>query len=142
MWDEPSAWEEIQGPAPVIQALTLHPYQEKLVRGCRNALRSQRRVIAYLPTAGGKTMVAMGIVKMAREKGKRVAFVCNRVQLIQQTSEKFSAYGIKHGIIQGSNTRDHNADVVVASIQTLDRRGMDNRRRSRLYHRCDGRSFK
>ena len=87
---------------------TLHPYQEKLVTGCRNAIASgQKRVIAYLPTAGGKTVVAMGIIKSALDKGKRVAFVCNRVQLIQQTSAQFNTYGISHGIIQGANTRNH-----------------------------------
>ena len=127
MFDELAAWEELQGPAPVVKTFTLHPYQEKLVSGCRTALGSgQKRIIAYLPTGGGKTIVAMGIVKMAQEKGKRVAFVCNRVQLIQQTSENFTTYGIKHGIIQGANTRDHRADVVVASIQTIAKRGMDD----------------
>jgi len=119
-------WEELQG-YPEPKSFTMHPYQEKLVRGCRNAIANgQKRVIAYLPTAGGKTVVAMGIVKNALEKGKRIAFVCNRVQLIQQTSEKFNTYGIRHGIIQGSNTRDPRASVVVASIQTLDKRGMDD----------------
>lgn len=119
-------WRELQT-VPEPQEFTLHHYQEKLVNGCRRAIANgQKRIIAYLPTAGGKTMVAMGIVKSAREKGKRVAFVCNRVQLIQQTSEKFTAYGIQHGIIQGANTRDPHLPVVVASIQTLDKRGMDD----------------
>lgn len=119
-------WQELQAiPEPL--EFTLHPYQEKLVNGCRHAMASGlKRIVAYLPTAGGKTMVAMGIVKNAREKGKRVAFVCNRVQLIQQTSQKFTDYGIGHGVIQGANTRDPHADVVVASIQTLDKRGMDD----------------
>lgn len=126
MIDEASVWEELQC-LPATKTLSLYQYQEKLIDGCRNALRQgHKRVIAYLPTGGGKTVVAIGIVKMAQEKGKRVAFVCNRVQLIQQTSENFTTYGIKHGIIQGANTRDFRADVVVASIQTLDRRGMDD----------------
>lgn len=112
---------------PPVHSFTLHPYQDRLVTGCRTAMaRGMKRIVAYLPTAGGKTVVAIGIVKNAIEKGKRVAFVCNRVQLIQQTSEKFTTYGIRHGIIQGSNTRDPHADVVVASIQTLDKRGMDD----------------
>ena len=127
MFDELSAWEELQAPTEPIKTLNLYPYQDKFITGCRNARASvQKRLVAYLPTGGGKTVVAIGIVKMAQEKGKRVAFVCNRVQLIQQTSENFTAYGIKHGIIQGSNTRDHDADVVVASIQTLAKRGMDD----------------
>lgn len=127
MIDEASVWAELQAPTEPIKSLSLYPYQEKLIAGCRKALATgQKRVIAYLPTAGGKTVVAVGIVKMAQEKGKRVAFICNRVQLIQQTSEKFASYGIKHGIIQGANTRDHREDVVVASIQTIDRRGFDD----------------
>lgn len=125
MFDELGIWDLLQEPQPEVKTITLHPYQQKLVDGCRSEIASgKKRIIAYLPTAGGKTMVSMGIIKMSRSKGKRVAFVCNRVQLIQQTSDKFREYGIQHGVIQGSNTRDHDADVVVASIQTLNKRGM------------------
>ena len=75
MFDELSAWEELQAPTEPIKTLNLYPYQDKLITGCRNALASgQKRLVAYLPTGGGKTVVAIGIVKMAQEKGKRVAF--------------------------------------------------------------------
>lgn len=101
----------------------LRDYQEHLVAGCRNAMRTCKRLVAYLPTGGGKTAVGTAIIQMAIEKGKRVAFICNRVQLIQQTSDAFDQAGIAHGILQGANTRGLDSDVLVCSIQTIRARG-------------------
>ena len=78
--------------------MNLRPYQTKLVNGCREALKTNKRIIAYLPTGAGKTACATAIINMVREKGRRVAFVCNRLQLIEQTSEVFDAMEIPHGV--------------------------------------------
>lgn len=103
----------------------LRDYQKKLIDGCRNAMvGGQMRVVAYLPTGGGKTAVACGMIKNAVARGKKVAFVCNRNQLIRQTSRVFDEQGIPHGIIQGENTRDIWAQVLVCSIQTVAKRGL------------------
>jgi superfamily II DNA or RNA helicase len=74
------------------------------------------------PTGAGKTIIAAGIVKMAMEKGKRVVFIANRIELVKQTVESFERVGIKCGILQGMNTWNANSQVVVASIQTMIRR--------------------
>ena len=99
--------------------MKLRPYQENLVNGCRTALATARRIIAYLPTGAGKTLVSTSIIEMAMAKGKRVAFICNRLQLIEQTSAVFDSLGIEHGVLQGSNTRNTGAQVLVCSIQTI-----------------------
>ena len=104
--------------------MKLRPYQEKLVAGCRAALASgKRRIIAYLPTGAGKTAVAAAIIKMVLEKNRKVAFVCNRIQLIQQTATVFNSLGIPYGVIQGDNTCDPWASVLICSIQTVAKRG-------------------
>jgi DNA repair protein RadD len=103
----------------------LRPYQSAGVDALRSALKAGRkRVVFYLPTGGGKTRVAGEIIAMARARGKRVAFVCNRIELVGQASEAFYALGIEHGIIQADNTRAAWSDVVVCSVQTLARRGV------------------
>jgi len=76
------------------------------------------------PTGSGKTEIGMALVKGVRAKGKRVAFLCNRVHLVDQTSRRFTRSGIAHGIIQGDNTARVYENVLVASIQTVARRGL------------------
>jgi superfamily II DNA or RNA helicase len=82
------------------------------------------RVILYSPTGSGKTEIGIAFVKAARAKGKRVAFLCNRVHLVEQASRRFQRSGIGHGIIQAENTREVWSPVLVGSIQTVARRGL------------------
>lgn len=101
----------------------MRPYQVKGVDDLRQAFaEGLKRVIFKLPTGGGKTVIAQEIIKMATSKGKRVAFVCNRIELASQTSRRFYEAGINHGLMQGANSRDVYSQVMVCSIQTLSRR--------------------
>jgi superfamily II DNA or RNA helicase len=106
-------------------ALALRPYQSNAVQNLRIALAGGVvRLILCSPTGSGKTEIGMALVKGARAKGKRVAFLCNRVHLVEQTSRRFLRSGIAHGIIQGGNTARVYENVLVASIQTVARRGL------------------
>jgi superfamily II DNA or RNA helicase len=69
--------------------------------------------------------MAHDIVARAREKGKRVLFVVNRIQLVNQFSRRLAKAGIEHGIIRGTDTQDAWRPVVVGSIQSIARRGCD-----------------
>jgi superfamily II DNA or RNA helicase len=103
----------------------LRPYQALAVENLRRGLGGGvRRLMLCSPTGSGKTEIGMALVKGARAKRKRVAFLCNRVHLIRQTSKRFNRSGIRHGIIQGENTRATYEDVLVASIQTVAKRGL------------------
>lgn len=103
--------------------LILRPYQQHGLDDLRSAFaRGVKRVIFKLPTGGGKTELAKAIVNSAVSKGKRVAFVCNRIELISQTSRRFLAAGIPHGVMQGENSHSIHSQVMVCSIQTLSRR--------------------
>lgn len=105
--------------------LTLRPYQANAVQNLRIALGAGiKRQMLSSPTGSGKTEIGMALVKGARAKGKRVAFLCNRVHLVLQTSQRFMRSGIAHGIIQGANTARVYENVLVGSIQTIARRGL------------------
>jgi superfamily II DNA or RNA helicase len=105
--------------------IVLRPYQAAAVQNCRHSMAGgAQRIILCSPTGSGKTEIGMAFVKAARAKGKRVAFLCNRIHLVEQASRRFRKAGISHGIIQGSNTREAWAPVLVASIQTVARRGL------------------
>ena len=104
--------------------LKLRPYQEKAVSTLRALFASKKmRVVLYSPTGSGKTEIGMELIRLALAKKKRVVFICNRIELVRQTSSRIAASGIQHGIIQGSNTCMSWEPVQVCSIQTIDKRG-------------------
>lgn len=101
----------------------LRPYQQAGIDALRQSFaRGNRRVVFKLPTGGGKTVLAEKIIGMATSKGKRVAFICNRIELANQTSRRFLQAGIAHGLMQGENSHSTHSQVMVCSIQTLARR--------------------
>jgi superfamily II DNA or RNA helicase len=105
--------------------LVLRPYQAEAVLNLRQSLAGGMvREMLCSPTGSGKTEIGMALVRGARSKHKRVAFLCNRVHLVEQTSRRFAKAGIAHGIIQGANTTRVYEHVLVASIQTVAKRGL------------------
>jgi len=78
----------------------------------------------YSPTGSGKTETAFGMIQAAIAKGKRVAFIANRKELVHQASRRLTRSGIAHGILQADNTRSLDARVLVCSIDTVHLRGL------------------
>lgn len=106
-------------------AFDLRPYQVAAVDKVRHAMcEGKLRVLLYSPTGSGKTEVAMEIVRGALNKGKRVAFIANRIELISGASRRFGTAGIAHGVLQGANTVNLHSPVLIASIQTVASRGL------------------
>ena len=106
-------------------SLELRGYQLSAIQALRLCLAGGvKRQVCYSPTGSGKTEIAMAVIRGAIAKGKRVVFLCNRIHLVGQTSKRFYRAGIDHGVIQGDNTRNIDKPVIVASIQTVVRRGM------------------
>lgn len=104
---------------------TLRPYQVEAVQSLRLGLAGKKlRQMLNSPTGSGKTETAMEIIRGATAKGKRVVFLCNRVHLVEQTSRRLAKAGIQHGVIQADNSRAEYLPVIVASIQTVARRGL------------------
>jgi DNA repair protein RadD len=113
-------------PPTVAEPRTLRLYQETAIEMVRESLRTgHRRPILQLPTGGGKTIIASGIINLALIKGRLAAiFVVPRISLIEQTVAAFEREGIWNiGVIQGQHFRTNpNAPVQIASAQTLARR--------------------
>jgi DNA repair protein RadD len=103
----------------------LRPHQERGLNLLRNSLLSgRRRPMVQLPTGAGKTRLAAEIIRGARAKGKRVAFVVPALSLVDQTVAAFEAEGIHCiGVMQGIHERtDRDQPVQICSVQTLARR--------------------
>ena len=105
--------------------LTLRPYQDAALQKARIVLaRGVKRLMLYSPTGSGKTEIGFAMIQGALAKGKRVAFIANRKELVHQASRRLTAAGIAHGILQADNTRNLDAKVLVCSIDTVNMRGL------------------
>jgi len=103
----------------------LRKYQQDGKQALRNSIKNgNKRIIYYLPTGGGKSIAAVDLIKSLLDRGKKVAFIANRIGLVWQFSKHLDDAGIQHGIIQGDNTFGTSLDCVVCSIATVARRGM------------------
>lgn len=67
--------------------MQLRPYQESAVDEIREAFKDSKRVVLCLPTGAGKTVVFSEIVRRVLEKGRRVAIVTHRRELLSQAGK-------------------------------------------------------
>jgi len=104
--------------------IDLREYQSDAIEQARQAIRGgAKNVLICAPTGGGKTVIASALIEANQGKGKRSAFVVDRLSLIQQTSDTFDRYGIDHGIIQADHPRFRpSKPVQLCSQQTVARR--------------------
>jgi superfamily II DNA or RNA helicase len=113
--------------ADALSALTsqiaLRAYQIHGVEQLRSCFAAgNRRVLFCLPTGAGKTIVFAHIVASAVARGRRVAVLVHRRELVRQASGKLTLAGVRHGIAAAGLDRDHDAAVLVMSVQTAARR--------------------
>lgn len=104
--------------------MKLRDYQQASIDKLRDGIKAGfNRQVLTCPTGAGKSRIAGGLIELATARGKRVAFICNRIELVLQAFDGFKRLGIDCGIIQGDNSINTSAPVLVCSIQTLARRG-------------------
>lgn len=105
--------------------MTLRPYQSDALHRWERS--TARRVLVVLPTGTGKTNVAVAAIRRAIERGKRVAFIAHRKELIDQAYARLTSNGVPPslvGIVRGNEQDYAGCPVQVASVQTLARRGV------------------
>ena len=105
-------------------SVDLRPYQDEIVAEFeRHVERSNRSILLVAPTGSGKTVIASAIVA---GMPRRVLVVAHRREIVNQTSDKLTALGVYHGIIQAGDEKKLRpmATVQVASIQTLHARAV------------------
>ena len=82
-----------------------------------------RSVCAQAPTGFGKTfVVARGVIAPTVAKGRRVLFVADLEEILDDTAERLRALGLDVGVIKAGRASCPTAPVQVASLQTLARR--------------------
>lgn len=95
----------------------LRDYQGRAVERAIDVL--DRRPILVSPTGSGKTTMATQIVELL---GVPTLWLAHRKELIDQAAARLAAHGMDVGIVMAGYERDPDAQVQVASIQTLARR--------------------
>ena len=104
---------------------SLRDYQTESIDALRAGIRAgHRSQILCAPTGAGKTVIGAYLMHEAKQKGSRVAFVVDRVSLVDQTSAVLDAYGIDHGVQQAGHWRKRGYEPIqVCSAQTIEKRG-------------------
>jgi DNA repair protein RadD len=95
-------------------------HQIRARRGAEEAYRAgARRILIVLPTGAGKTYVGSSIVEGGISKGRRVAWLAHREELVDQAAASLARLGVDHGIVKAGRVSDRAAPIQVASVQTL-----------------------
>ena len=104
--------------------MELRPYQAAMISNIRAAWDAgQKRVLGCLPTGGGKTEVAIALIR--EHSAGRALVIVDRKNLCHQWVDRMRRHGITHvGILQGDNTRMVWAQVLVGTAQTIKARGI------------------
>ncbi|MHC5755306.1 MAG: DEAD/DEAH box helicase [Nostoc sp.] len=102
----------------------LRDYQHQWIKDIWNSWENgNRRVLAQLPTAAGKTVCFAHISHKFFDQGKQVLVIAHRIELISQAAEKLSEIiGEPVGIIKAGVLANPERRIQVASVQTLSRR--------------------
>ena len=80
--------------------ITLRPYQDDLVRRCRDAFAAgARKIVPVAPPRSGKTCTFAYMAHGASQRGIPVLVLAHRDVLIEQASATFDRFGIDHGLI-------------------------------------------
>ena len=102
--------------------IQLYPDQQDLIDRTRQAMRRHKSVLVQAATGSGKTVLASAMIHAAMAKGTRSVFVVPRRELLKQTSETFTKYGIPHGFVSAGYTPNPFARTHIATAGTLARR--------------------
>ncbi|WP_327724345.1 DEAD/DEAH box helicase [Streptomyces europaeiscabiei] len=103
---------------------TPRPYQLDAIEALRQGWAAgQSRVAVVLPTGAGKTVVFSHLAHQMLDQldGRRVLVIAHREELIEQAASKLLAVDpmLRVGIVKAQRDDHHDADVIVASVQTL-----------------------
>ena len=119
--------------------MNLRPYQRQLISDIHAAwARGSRNVLACLPTGGGKSVCVSHIV---RSHGGAAIVLAHRQELVSQLSLALAREGVRHRVVGpaslrrlcvsahieelGRTTFDANAQVAVASVQSVTTKSVD-----------------
>lgn len=106
------------------ETFTPRPYQAEAIKALISGWQgSNNRLAVVLPTGAGKTVVFANLISelLAQLGGHRALVIAHREELIEQAAAKIRAVrpDLRVGVVKAERDEHQDADVIVASIQTL-----------------------
>lgn len=96
----------------------LRPYQEQFVSTTLGKFRDHSKLLGVAPTGSGKTVMFSSMAEQMHPV--RTLILAHREELLTQAQDKlFRSTGLAAQIEKAEHRASHQADVVVASVQTL-----------------------
>lgn len=99
--------------------ITLFKDQEELIAEARHALTKSRNLLIVAATGAGKTVLTASMIQTAISKGKRAMMVVPRRDLLVQTSNTFSEFGIEHSFVSAGYGYNPFSKCYIATTPTL-----------------------
>lgn len=108
---------------------TLRPYQQSVIDRVEAEVHAgRRRILLVAPTGAGKTVIAAALMRSTALSSKRGLLLVHRRELVHQTSQKFHAIGLDHGIVAAGFPMRPGELAQVGSISTLHARAIRSAR--------------
>ncbi|WP_229891941.1 DEAD/DEAH box helicase [Streptomyces tendae] len=106
------------------ETFTPRPYQAEAIKTLISAWQGpHNRLAVVLPTGAGKTVVFANLIDelLPQLNGGRALVIAHREELIEQAAAKIRAVrpDLRVGVVKAERDEHQDADVIVASIQTL-----------------------
>lgn len=100
--------------------MILRDYQQRLIDRIRAAeAAGHRRILAVLPTGGGKTACFSYLIREAVEDRQRTLLLAPRRELVHQAASTLHRFGVLSGVIMAGEPRNVMLPSQVASVDTI-----------------------
>lgn len=95
---------------------TLRPYQQELLDGILEKIKTVDKLVVQLSTGGGKTVIFTELVSQLNAK---TLILVDSIDLVNQTVDTFKKQGIDVGCVLAGNKRFPENLVIVAMVKSL-----------------------
>ena len=100
--------------------IQLRDYQQKAVNEIRTSFaKGNNRIVLCSATGSGKTVIFSEITRLVYEKGKRTLIITDRKELLSQTDNKLTHFGINPFLLTANEKKIKENRVVVAMVETI-----------------------
>lgn len=105
--------------------MELRPYQTLALQQIKAEYKKgNRRVLLWLATGAGKTVIFSWILKEMSARGKKAAMIVKGRQLVDQASKRLFRESVRHGVRMANHwNKDFSAPIQLCSVDTIVSRG-------------------